>query len=45
MGDSRMKTFIILFLLGFFISCASNQDRVLEPEEYTFNPDRGSLAK
>jgi hypothetical protein len=40
-----MKTFIILFLLGFFISCASNQDKPLTPEEYTFNPDRGSLNK
>jgi len=35
-----MKTFILLFLLGFFISCASNQGKVLNPEEPVFNPDQ-----
>lgn len=28
-----MKTFIILFLLGFFVSCACNRDKPLTKEE------------
>ena len=28
-----MRTFIILFLLGFFVSCASNQNKPLTKEE------------
>jgi hypothetical protein len=38
-----MKTFIILFLLGFFVSCASNQDQAPKPEEYTFNPEQAGI--
>lgn len=40
-----MKTFIILFLLVFFISCASNQDQAQKPEEYTFNPDQAGRLR
>jgi hypothetical protein len=28
-----MKTFTIIFLLGFFVSCASNQDKPVVKEE------------
>jgi hypothetical protein len=28
-----MKTFIILFLLGFFVSCASTRDKPITKEE------------
>lgn len=34
-----MRTFIILFLLGFFVSCSSNRSIDNEPEEYTFPPE------
>jgi hypothetical protein len=31
-----MRTFIILFLLGFFVSCASNQNKPVPKEEPVF---------
>ena len=31
-----MRTAIILFLLGFFMSCASNGNNTTVAEEYTF---------
>jgi hypothetical protein len=31
-----MRTFIILFLLGFFVSCASNQNKPVHKEEPMF---------
>lgn len=34
-----MKTFIILFLLGFFISCASNRTADIKQDEPVFFPE------
>lgn len=34
-----IKTFLILFILGFFISCSSNRDVVNTPKEETYNPE------
>jgi len=31
-----MKTFTILFFLGFFVSCASNQDKPMSKEKSAF---------
>jgi hypothetical protein len=40
-----MRTFILLFLLGFFISCASNQGMVVDPKESTVNPDQSGRLR
>lgn len=36
----NLKTFLILFILLFLVSCASKGREISLPEEYTFNPDR-----
>jgi hypothetical protein len=38
----KARTFVILFLLGFFISCSSNRDVVKNPEDK--NTDRESIG-
>jgi hypothetical protein len=33
-----MRTFIILFFLGFFVSCASNTEKKQNDEDFYTNP-------